>query len=78
MLQAFGVMMQGQKPEQFLRNLAKNNPQLSGIDFSNLQQSIENLCKSKGVGIEQAKKHEANADEKAVIKESIEKMRLMS
>lgn len=73
MLQAFGAMMQGQKPEQFLQNLAKNNPQLSGIDFSNLQQSAENLYKSKGMDIEQAKK-----DEKAVIKESIEKMRLMS
>lgn len=73
MLQAFGAMMQGQKPEQFLQNLARNNPQLSGIDFSNLQQSAENLYKSKGVDIEQAKK-----DEKAVIKESIEKMRLMS
>lgn len=89
MLQAFGAMMQGQKPEQFLQNLARNNPQLSGIDFSNLQKSAENLCKYKGVDtlrsyMVQVRQiiseiyHEASADEKAVIKESIEKMRLMS
>ena len=28
MLQAFGAMMQGQKPEQFLQNLTKSSPQL--------------------------------------------------
>ena len=55
MLQAFGAMMQGQKPEQFLQNLTRNNPQLQGIGLSNLQQSAENLYKSKGVDIEQAK-----------------------
>lgn len=60
MLQAFGAMMQGQKPEQFLQNLARSNPQLQGIDLSNLQQSAENLYKSKGVDIEQAKKDVAN------------------
>lgn len=83
MLQAFGAMMQGQKPEQFLQNLARNNPQLQGIDLSNLQQSAENLYKSKGEDIVQVRQiiseiyHEASADEKAVIKENIEKMRLM-
>lgn len=60
MLQAFGAMMQGQKPEQFLQNLARNNPQLQGIDLSNLQQSAENLYKSKGMDIEQAKKDVTN------------------
>lgn len=56
MLQAFGAMMQGQKPEQFLQNLAKTTPQLQGIDLSNLQNSAEMLCKNKGVSVDQAKK----------------------
>jgi hypothetical protein len=60
MLQAFGAMMQGQKPEQFLQNLAKSSPQLQGIDFTNLQKSAENLYKSKGVDIEQAKRDATN------------------
>ena len=60
MLQAFGAMMQGQKPEQFLQNLTRSSPQLQGIGLSNLQQSTENLYKSKGMDIEQAKKDVTN------------------
>ena len=49
MLQAMGAMMRGESPRQFLQNLAQNNPQLQGLDFSNLQQTAETVCNNNGV-----------------------------
>lgn len=49
MLQAMGAMMRGESPRQFLQNLAQNNPQLQGMDFSNLQQTAQQVCNDKGV-----------------------------
>ena len=49
MLQAMGAMMRGESPRQFLQNLAQNNPQLQGMDFSNLQQTAQQVCKDNNV-----------------------------
>ena len=49
MMQAFGAMMRGETPQQFLRGLAQNNPALKGIDLNNLQQTAQQLCNENGV-----------------------------
>jgi hypothetical protein len=49
MMQAFGAMMRGESPRQFLQGLAQNNPQLQGLDLSNLQQTAQQVCDSNGV-----------------------------
>lgn len=54
MLQAFSAMASGQSPQAFLTNLAKSNPQLQGIDFSNLEQVGIQLCKDKNVNVDEA------------------------
>lgn len=54
MLQAFSAMASGQSPQAFLTNLAKSNPQLQGIDFSNLEQAGRQLCKDKNVNVDEA------------------------
>ena len=45
MMQAFGAMMSGKSPQQFLQSL----PQLQGINLSNLEQTARELCNSKGI-----------------------------
>ena len=49
MMQAFGAMMRGETPQQFLNNLAQTNPSLKGMDFSNLQQTAQKVCNDNGV-----------------------------
>ena len=52
MMQAFGAMMRGESPRQFLQGLAQNNPQLQGLDLSNLQQTAQQVCNSNGVDMD--------------------------
>ena len=52
MLSAMGAMMSGKSPQEFLRSI----PELSGMDFTNIQGTAEKLCKEKGVNIEDAKR----------------------
>lgn len=49
MMQAFGAMMRGESPQQFLKGLAQNNPALKGMDFNNLQQTAQQVCNSNGI-----------------------------
>lgn len=49
MMQALGAMMRGESPRQFLQNLAQTNPALQGMDFTNLEQTAQQICNSKGV-----------------------------
>lgn len=49
MLQAFGAMMRGENPRQFLSSLAQNNPQLKGLDLNNLEQTAQQVCSDNGV-----------------------------
>ena len=55
MLQAVGAMMRGESPQTFLQNMAKTNPQLQGIDLNNLNGTAEQLCRQKGIDINDAK-----------------------
>ena len=48
-MQAFGAMMRGESPKQFLQNLAQNNPQLQGLDLNNLQQTAQQVCNQNGI-----------------------------
>lgn len=52
MLSAMQAMMSGKSPQEFLRSI----PELSGMDFTNIQGTAEKLCKEKGVNIEDAKR----------------------
>ncbi len=55
MMQAVGAMLRGETPQSFLQNLAKNNPQLQGLDLNNPSQAAEQLYKDKGQDINTAK-----------------------
>ena len=55
MMQAVGTMMRGESPQSFLQNLAKNNPQLQGLDLNNPSQAAEKLYADKGHDINVAK-----------------------
>ena len=48
MMQAVGAMMRGESPQSFLQNLAKTNPQLQGLDFTDLNKTAEEVCKNNG------------------------------
>lgn len=49
MLQAFGAMMRGESPRQFLSGLAQNNPQLRNLNLDNLEQTAKEICDKNGV-----------------------------
>lgn len=55
MMQAFGAMMRGESPQQFLQNLAKNDPRLQGLDLSNPEKAAEQLYQQSGQDINVAK-----------------------
>ena len=55
MMQAVGAMMRGESPQTFLQNLAKTNPQLQGLDFTDINKTAEDLYASKGQDINAAK-----------------------
>ena len=48
MMQAIGAMLRGESPQQFMQNLARTNPQLQGLDLSNLDKTAEELYRNKG------------------------------
>ena len=48
MMQAIGAMMRGESPQQFLQNLAKNDPRLQGLDLQNIDKTAEEVCKTAG------------------------------
>lgn len=49
--QAIAAASRGETPEQFMTNLAKNDPRFQGIDFSNLEKAARNICDKKGVNM---------------------------
>ena len=55
MMQAFGAMLRGESPQQFMQNLAKTNPQLQGLDLNNLDKTAEDLCNKNGEDYNAAK-----------------------
>ena len=55
MMQAIGAMLRGESPQQFMSNLAKSNPQLQGLDLSNLDRTAEELYSKNGEDYSAAK-----------------------
>ena len=53
MMQAFGAMMRGESPQQFLKNLAGNNPQLQGLNLDDLEGTAKALCDKNNVNMNQ-------------------------
>lgn len=52
-LSALGAMMRGESPTDFLKNLARTNPQLQGLNMDDLEGTAQALCNQKGVNMEQ-------------------------
>ena len=53
MMQAVGAAMRGESPENFMSNLAKNNPKLKGLDLTDLEGTAKSLANQKGVDMGQ-------------------------
>ena len=45
--------MRGENPKDFLKNLAKTNPQLQGLNLDDLQGTAKALCEKNNVNMEQ-------------------------
>ena len=52
-MKAFGAMMRGESPSDFMKNLANTNPQLQGLDLDNLEGTARALCEKNNVNMEQ-------------------------
>ena len=48
-------MLKGESAQEFMKNLARTDSRLKGLDLSNLNDTAEKLYKSQGKDIEQAK-----------------------
>ena len=53
LMQAVGAAMRGESPEAFMKNLAQTNPQLKGLDMSNLEGTARSLAQQKGADLGQ-------------------------
>lgn len=51
MMQAFGAMMRGESPQQFLKNIANTNPQLQGLNLDDLQGTAKALCDKNNINM---------------------------
>ena len=53
MMQALGAMMRGESPQQFLKNMAGNNPQLQGLNLDDLEGTAKTLCEKNNIDMNQ-------------------------
>lgn len=53
MMQAFGAMMRGESPQDFLRQMANTNPSLQGLNLDDLEGTARELCNRNNVNMEQ-------------------------
>ena len=51
MMQAFGAMMRGESPQQFLKNMANSNPQLQGLNLDDLEGTAKSLCDKNNINM---------------------------
>lgn len=49
MMQAVGAFMRGESPQMFLQNLARTNPNLQGLDLTNINATAQKVCRDHGV-----------------------------
>lgn len=54
MLQAIGAMMRGESPQTFMKNLARTNPALNGLNLDDMKSTAQKLCNDKGVDMNTA------------------------
>lgn len=66
LMQAVGAAMRGESPEAFMKNLAQTNPQLKGLDMSNLEGTARSLAQQKGADINQVAESVKNSINKLV------------
>jgi len=52
MMQAFGAMMRGESPKDFMRNLANTNPAFRGLDLTDINATAQKVCRDHGVDAE--------------------------
>ena len=55
MMKAFGAMMRGESPTDFLKSLAKTEPKLQGLDLDNLEGTAKNLCDQRNIDMNNLK-----------------------
>ena len=55
LMQAIGAMMRGENPQDFLKNLAKSNPMLQGLNLDDLEGTANNLCNQRNVDMSNLK-----------------------
>lgn len=53
MMQAFGAMMRGESPRDFLKGIANTNPQLQNLDLDNLQSTAQELCNKNNINMQE-------------------------
>lgn len=51
MMQAVGAAVRGERPEAFLKKLAKTRPELQGIDLDDLESTANALAQKQGKDI---------------------------
>ena len=49
MMKAFGAMMRGESPTDFLKNLAKTEPKLQGLNLDDLEATARAECEKRNV-----------------------------
>ena len=49
MMKAFGAMMRGESPTDFLKNLAKTEPKLQGLNLDDLEGTAKAECEKRNV-----------------------------
>ena len=60
MLQAVAAMIRGESAQDFMKNLARTDSRLKGLDLNNLSKTAEQLYDSQGKDISQAKQEIIN------------------
>lgn len=55
MMKAFGAMMRGESPTDFLKNLAKNEPKLQGLNLDDLEGTAKAECDKRNIDMENLK-----------------------
>ena len=48
LMQAVGAAMRGETPEAFLKTLAQTNPQLRGVDLTDLEGTARKIANAQG------------------------------
>ena len=49
LMKAFGAMMRGESPQDFMRSLAGSKPELGGIDLNDINGEAMRICRERGV-----------------------------